>query len=175
MTWLEVPEWRAWEPYAALMSDTHDIDTPKPTESDADTAAIAAEEAAEVDSTPLDDHDGHTIDVGPVVIVGELRIVDTDDALGADLEAGNSDADELDDDVPAPNDPVDPPEAFEDPADEPETVTYPEPERMPARVLPPPSAEATHIPPTAGETDEERARRIEKESMSRSERLLRGW
>ena len=107
------------------------------------------------------------------VVTGEMHIV-LDEVQLADLMAGNND------EQPAPNDPVDPPEDFVDPAETPdfpvtEPATSVEPERIPAPQPYPAPAVVDHIPPTATETEDERARRLEKQSMSRQERLRRGW
>jgi hypothetical protein len=139
MPWLEVPDWRAWEPYARPMSDTPD-ETPE-----------------------------------PVVITGELRItLDDDDSFQPpsidDVLAGNTDE---------PDDDVDDDELQAAIAEHP-AGRFPT-ENVAERVDPPaasrlaPPDEVTHRPATADESDDERQRRIEKESMSRGERRRRGW
>lgn len=173
MPWLEVPEWRAFEPYAGRMTDT-----PNTPDSDALAANAAAVEKLldEQWDADLDERREaeEAADEQPVV-TGEMHVV-LDEVELADLMAGNND----DDEEPAPNDPVDPPEDFVDPAETPdfpmtEPATPVEPERIPAPQPYPTPTVVDHIPPTASETEAERAHRLEKESMSRQERLRRGW
>lgn len=161
MPWLEVPDWRAWEPYARDMPTN-----PKPKAKrspkekvevvtgelaivlDEDAAAVAAEEAEEVASADAA-ADAPSID---------------------DVLAGNVEGEDDDVDAQALADTIEQHPsgrfAVENAA---ERVDEPAAARLPE------SVPADHVPPTVNETDDERARRIEKESMSRQERRRRGW
>lgn len=114
--------------------------------------------------TTQHDHDDET----PVTYTVDSPSID-------DVLAGNSE-DPGDDSEDAPD-------GSEDAAGEPEMAPsgrFPV-ENVAERVDPPAASRLPstppidHRPPTADETDEQRARRIEKESMSRGERRRRGW
>ena len=86
MPWLEVPEWRAFEPYAGLMTDTPN--TPEPEAHEIELTEIAADEVrpdAIITPTPED-----TPDDEQTVVTGEMHIV-LDEVQLADLMAGNND------------------------------------------------------------------------------------
>lgn len=183
MPWLEVPDWRAWQPYARPMSDTPD-DTPTTFTVDpparvappevlemnaAAEAALAAEEPAPDEQLVITG----TIDmvIDPVEL-GLAPAPDIDDVL-----AGNVPGDDpsLDGDEDGTRDETIEEAIAAHPSgrfpveNEPERIDPPAASRLPAEVP------VEHLPVTATETDDERERRIEKESMSRAERRRRGW
>lgn len=131
MPWLEVPDWRAWQPYAVPMSD------PDVTPTAVHEELMELPETPEAEVIPFPDE----LPGAKVVITGSIDVhLDGEDSFG--------------------------PGVAELVGSEPERIDVP-------TLLPPPAPASTHERPT--ETEAERARRLEKESMSRSERLRRGW
>lgn len=145
MPWLEVPDWRAWESYAGRMTDTPDT-TPAPDEE--------FSEPTGNDELVLD---------GPSI----------DDVL-----AGNTDEpdDDEDDEVPVDDEREAKPEPWHS---RPRRRRFPvesEPAREPALgAIYRPPAPTDHVPREAHESPSKRQLRLEKESMSRQERVRRGW
>lgn len=133
--WLEVPDWRARESYAARMTDTPDpIEPDEFSEPTGDTP----------DDTPAD----------------EAPSID-------DLLAGNTD----DDDVES----VEVDESVE-PVVGSRFPVMSVPQREPSIqgvYVPPPLAD--HLPREVLESSSSRQLRLEKEAMSRQERIRRGW
>lgn len=165
MPWLEVPDWRAWEPYAALMSDIPDVTPPVRQPSPENQAAIEDLKAALAESTEASAEAEEP--EGPPHITGTLNIT-----LPRDDEW-------------AP--PIDEAIAPAEPEPEPEVSPAPEPELAPGQRFPvenepireepraplPEPTVVDHVPKP--ESDVQRERRIAKEALSRSERLRRGW
>jgi hypothetical protein len=161
MTWLEVPDWRAWESYAAPMTDTSDI-PPALIE-----LGFIAPEGDELDPAVVADSEAGS-PPEPIVITGTMHIVLEDaDVLEPAPELLDLD---VQPEFPSEAPPEEPPVEELLPAAE---LVGPEPERITEPFVTPPSAPTSHEPPF--ESIDAFARRKSKESMSRNERLRRGW
>lgn len=159
--WLEVPDWRARESYAARMTDIPD------------TTPASDEEFSESPELDAKITEIFPDDARPEAV---MTFLDESGPSIDDVLAGNTDEPDPDDEVPVEDEREAKPEPWHS---RPRRRRFPvesEPAREPALgAIYRPPAPTDHVPREAHESPSKRQLRLEKESMSRQERVRRGW